>query len=208
MNHFIGIPQETGSELAHRVNCVIHNIRGNDTSRYVAIQYEFSKMVSHLFKEMENETSSLLHAAVGISGEAGELLDAVKKTWIYNKPLDVQNVIEELGDLFFYAEKILLMLGLTAEQVKLWNMYKLQHAPNARFKYGYTDKAAQIRADKTDPPFRHAILGDQFEIELTPSPAEAEITAVIVGPKVAYAGESTIPDSAKQFLDDRFSEDK
>src|SRR5574343_533576 len=97
MNHFISIPQETGTELAHRINSVIHNIRGNDTSRYVAVNYEFSKMVSHLFKEMENETSSLLHAAVGISGEAGELLDAVKKTWIYNKSLDVQNVIEELG---------------------------------------------------------------------------------------------------------------
>lgn len=37
--------------------------------------------------------------ATGVSGEAGELLDAVKKSVVYKKPLDRENVVEELGDL-------------------------------------------------------------------------------------------------------------
>jgi hypothetical protein len=36
----------------------------------------------------------MLHCVVGISGEAGELLDAVKKTWVYGKALDHDNLIE------------------------------------------------------------------------------------------------------------------
>lgn len=39
------------------------------------------------------EKTDLIHAVLGISGEAGELLDAVKKFSIYNKPLDRENVV-------------------------------------------------------------------------------------------------------------------
>lgn len=42
--------------------------------------------------------ADMLHMAVGVSGEAGELLDAVKKATIYKKPIDRENVIEELGE--------------------------------------------------------------------------------------------------------------
>jgi len=47
-------------------------------------------------------TGSLLHGAIGISGEAGELLDAVKKHVFYGKPLDVNNVKEEISDVLWY----------------------------------------------------------------------------------------------------------
>jgi NTP pyrophosphatase (non-canonical NTP hydrolase) len=44
----------------------------------------------------------LLHAAVGISGESGELLDCIKKAWAYGQPLNRENLYEELGDIAFY----------------------------------------------------------------------------------------------------------
>ena len=44
------------------------------------------------------------HMAVGIAGEAGELLDAVKKHVFYNALLNMENVIGELGDLKFYMK--------------------------------------------------------------------------------------------------------
>jgi len=81
---------------------------------------------------------------MGISGEAGELLDAVKKCTIYRKPLDVPNVLEELGDLEFYLEGLRQILGISREQVLNQNIAKL------RVRYGqkYSDKAAQDRVDK------------------------------------------------------------
>src|ERR1035437_131468 len=69
-------------------------------------QINFESMVAALVKpgdailaSLDAQDCSILHMVVGISGEAGELLDAIKKQVIYRKPLDRENVIEELGDI-------------------------------------------------------------------------------------------------------------
>ena len=67
----------------------------------------------------------LIHMAIGLSGEAGELLDAIKKPTIYRKPLDPDNVIEELGDLEFYMEGLRQALGITRQQTLEHNIAKL-----------------------------------------------------------------------------------
>ncbi len=86
----------------------------------------------------------LIHAVLGISGEAGELLDAIKKHSIYNKDLDIENVIEELGDLEFYMEQLRQALQITREETLSANYSKLRK----RYPVGYSDKHAQERLDK------------------------------------------------------------
>src|SRR5437764_1204166 len=51
--------------------------------------------------------SDLLHAILGISGEAGELVDAFKKELIYGKTLDIENLKEEAGDILWYMALLL-----------------------------------------------------------------------------------------------------
>jgi NTP pyrophosphatase (non-canonical NTP hydrolase) len=83
--------------------------------------------------------------ATGVAGEAGELLDAVKKAAIYCKPVDIDNVIEELGDLEFYMEGLRQRFGLTREECLEANISKL----SIRYKSGvYSNGQAQDRADK------------------------------------------------------------
>lgn len=84
------------------------------------------------------------HMATGVSGEAGELLDAVKKWVIYQKPLDLQNVMEELGDLEFYMEGMRQCVGLTREEVIEHNTKKLE----VRYGEKYSNQAAITRKDK------------------------------------------------------------
>jgi NTP pyrophosphatase (non-canonical NTP hydrolase) len=86
-----------------------------------------------------------IHMAIGIVGEAGELIDAIKKQAIYCKELDLTNVIEELGDLEFYMEGLRASLGITREQTLEANIAKLSKRYAS---LTYTDKAAQERADK------------------------------------------------------------
>jgi NTP pyrophosphatase (non-canonical NTP hydrolase) len=95
--------------------------------------------------ELTGEDAHLLHMAVGISGEAGELLDAVKKAAVYRKPIDRENVIEELGDLEFYMEGLRQGLGITREETLQANIAKLGERYNG---FKYSDQAAQNRADK------------------------------------------------------------
>lgn len=96
-------------------------------------------------QEIKPSDCHVLHMCLGISGEAGELVDAIKKAVIYRKPLDMENVIEELGDLEFYLEGLRQQLGVTREETINHNMEKL----GARYSSGaYSDKQAVTRADK------------------------------------------------------------
>ena len=116
----------------------------NDEKRVEVVRYD--AFVAALAKPMGSLTMDLLHGAVGVSGEAGELLDAIKKNWIYGKPLDRTNVIEELGDLRFYIQVITNALGISEQEVLQENANKL----SKRYKgIMYSDNAAIERADKS-----------------------------------------------------------
>ena len=109
---------------------------------------QLSQRVRALFKRegFNHDYDAAMHAAIGVSGEAGELLDAVKKCWAYNKPIDRDNIIEELGDLEFYMEALRRELLITRETTLQHNHDKLCK----RYSEGaYSDEAAQQRADKT-----------------------------------------------------------
>lgn len=117
-------------------------------------QPSHSEMVTNLVKPGEDilktlsgDTCNIIHMTMGISGEAGELLDAVKKYTIYNKPLDHANVIEELGDLEFYMEGLRQALCITREETLAANIAKL----GKRYKAGsYSNEAAIAREDKQE----------------------------------------------------------
>ena len=106
-----------------------------------------AKSGAAIVEELNAEQAHNLHMAVGISGEAGELLDAIKKAAIYQKPVDRQNVIEELGDLEFYMEGLRQGLGITRKETIQGNIDKLSKRYEG---FKYSNEAAQNRADKKD----------------------------------------------------------
>lgn len=95
--------------------------------------------------ELSPSDANLIHMAIGVSGEAGELLDAIKKHTIYRKPIDKENVIEELGDLEFYMEGLRQELGISREETLEGNITKLSKRYE---KLTFSNQAAQDRADK------------------------------------------------------------
>ena len=118
------------------------------------LMYEYRDFVKSRMKSMDTLQDDLLHMTLGIAGESGELVDAVKKYWAYGKPLNVNNVIEELGDLLFYIQGMLSTVTRqgalspeTLEDLMITNMDKL----SKRYPTGYSDAAAIARADKEEP---------------------------------------------------------
>lgn len=93
---------------------------------------------------MTDSKAHLLHMALGVTTDAGELGDAIKKHAIYGKPLDRENVVEEMGDLRFFMQGICQELNISEREILQHNMDKL----NKRYKKNYSDKEAQDRADK------------------------------------------------------------
>jgi len=94
--------------------------------------------------DLDGAKSHIIHMLMGITGEAGELMDAAKKHVIYNKPLDIENVIEELGDIEWYMQGLRAALHIDREDVLLYNIEKLRK----RYPDKYTDALAQARLDK------------------------------------------------------------
>jgi NTP pyrophosphatase (non-canonical NTP hydrolase) len=104
-----------------------------------------NKDFAGIASRLNNESSiRLLHGAVGIASESGEVMDAIKKHVFYGKTLDKANLKEELGDLFYYMGLIAHELGVSSEEVMQMNHDKLEK----RYPGGFTEKLAQARLDK------------------------------------------------------------
>lgn len=105
---------------------------------------DYDTHVARLFKRVGFQVD-LLHAALGVTSEAGELATTVKKHWAYLAPLDRENILEELGDLLFYVAALAQVCDFSLEQVVTHNVEKL----NKRYPSGsYSDDQALARADK------------------------------------------------------------
>ena len=118
-----------------------------------AVEIDHAMMVSRLKKDVTDIMDGLngpqvdgIHMLIGLFGEVGELTDAIKKCVIYGQPLDVENVIEELGDIEFYLEGFRQNLGITREQTLESNINKLWK----RYGNEYSDEAAKERKDKVN----------------------------------------------------------
>ena len=114
-------------------------------NEHATLVSDLKKRPEQIMEELTPIQADALHMAVGVSGEAGELLDAIKKFAVYQKPLDRTNVIEELGDIEFYLEGLRQALGISRNMTIIGNIEKLQQ----RYSKGiYSNNQAQKRADK------------------------------------------------------------
>lgn len=84
---------------------------------------------------MDPLNAKLIHYSLGLAGEAGEIVDAVKKTLRDGKPLDRVNLIEEAGDILWYLTNLLTALDSTLEDAAAANIAKL----DKRYPQGFTE---------------------------------------------------------------------
>ena len=116
------------------------------TIEYSAMVKALAKDSDQIMDDLNSYDCHLIHMIMGVCGEAGELLDAIKKSVIYRKELDMGNIIEELGDIEFYLEGLRQGLDLKREAVLNHNIAKLQ----TRYASGsFSNSEANERADKS-----------------------------------------------------------
>lgn len=119
------------------------NIGFNDLAR------KYAKPGEDILAQMTPQKCHLDHMVKGVAGEAGELVDAIKRFTMYNKDLDRSNVVEELADLRFFMAGIMVDLEITEDELLEQENRKL----GTRYSSGgYSDQQAQARADKQPVP--------------------------------------------------------
>ena len=87
--------------------------------------------------------SQLLTAALGLSAEAGEFTEVVKKIFLQGKPYNEENEFHmkrELGDIMWYVAQACMALDITIDEVLEMNVEKLSaRYPEGTFDVHYSE---------------------------------------------------------------------
>lgn len=81
--------------------------------------------------------------ALGLAGETGEVVDALKKVLYHGHTLDRDHVTEELGDVLFYVAALATMLETSLADIAEANIAKLQK----RYPEGWDPVRSQQREE-------------------------------------------------------------
>lgn len=92
---------------------------------------------------LSDQEAMLVWNAVGLTGEAGEVADVVKKTVFHRHPLDLEKLKKEIGDVLWYAAGLCSTLGISLSDVMQTNIDKLK----VRYPNGYNSHDSIHRQD-------------------------------------------------------------
>lgn len=93
-------------------------------------EYQKAAMRTNPEKDLEK---NLVNAALGLSGETGEVADLIKKWKNQGHSLDENKLIEELGDVLWYIALATDSIGYDLSDVASLNIKKLK----LRYPYGF-----------------------------------------------------------------------
>jgi NTP pyrophosphatase (non-canonical NTP hydrolase) len=72
------------------------------------------------------DTAAIFYPAMGLAGEAGEILNKLKKTLRDGTPMDALALKKELGDVLWYVAVLAEDLGISLELLAQANLEKLR----------------------------------------------------------------------------------
>ena len=85
---------------------------------------------------------NIFNAALGLTGEAGEFADLIKKINFHGHTQDTEHLIKELGDALWYIALAAQILDVNLESVMQKNIDKL----SARYPNGFSEERSKNRA--------------------------------------------------------------
>jgi NTP pyrophosphatase (non-canonical NTP hydrolase) len=83
----------------------------------------------------DGDPQQLLILALGLTGEAGEVADIVKKWAGHGVPIPTEEMLKELGDVLWYVSEIARYFGWPLSAVATQNVLKLR----ARYPDGFVE---------------------------------------------------------------------
>ena len=102
---------------------------------------EYEQAATRTLNPRLDARERLLDAAAGLAEEGGEILGLVRKHAFQSRPLEKDELREELGDALWCLTITARSAGLTLEQVAAANVAKLR----TRYPDGYSDTASRER---------------------------------------------------------------
>jgi NTP pyrophosphatase (non-canonical NTP hydrolase) len=104
---------------------------------------DYQRLAARTLSPGQSPSDRLANAALGLTGEAGEVAEHVKKHLFHGKPLDRDAVVKELGDCLWYIAALAGVVGVSLDEIGATNIDKLRR----RYPDGFSHQASNDRAE-------------------------------------------------------------
>lgn len=104
---------------------------------------EYQRLAARTIRPGRPAHDALANWALGLTGEAGEVAEHVKKHLFHGAPLDRDAVAKELGDVLWYVAALAGALDLSLGDVGARNVEKLRR----RYPDGFSEAASNGRVE-------------------------------------------------------------
>lgn len=102
-----------------------------------------NKCFNHYNETEPYNPGDLLNGALGLTGEAGEVADMVKKYIFHGHDMNRAELVKELGDCAWYLALLCTAIDISLEEVLIANIEKLRN----RYPEGFSERASINRTE-------------------------------------------------------------
>jgi len=102
---------------------------------------EYQRLAFRTMKPRRNLMTDLADYLLGLSGEAGELANTVKKMLFHGHDWDEGKIKEELGDVLWYVAAVATVIGADLSEIAAENIEKLRR----RYPDGFSVERSRAR---------------------------------------------------------------
>ena len=104
---------------------------------------EYQELAARTLGRDRTHEQQLANAALGLTGEAGEVAEVIKKHLFHATPLDQDALAKELGDCLWYIGAFATVLGLSMDDIAQRNIDKLRK----RYPEGFDTERSRNRTE-------------------------------------------------------------
>jgi len=104
---------------------------------------EYQSLAARTLGRNRTQEQLLANAALGLTGEAGETAEIIKKHLFHDTPLDRDALIKELGDCLWYIGAFATVLDVSLDEIAQRNIDKLKK----RYPAGFDPERSKNRTE-------------------------------------------------------------
>ena len=104
---------------------------------------DYQQLAARTLGRDRTHEQQLANAALGLTGEAGETAELIKKHLFHATPLDQDALVKELGDCLWYIAAFATAQGLSLDEIAQRNIDKLRK----RYPEGFDPERSRNRTE-------------------------------------------------------------
>ena len=122
---------------------------------------EYQKASYRAIQDHESKKEEVMHWAIGLGEEAGEVLSVIKHRY-YAGSFELEDLVGELGDVLWHIAALCTTCNIDLQKVAEYNIAKLNH----RYPSGHFDTDRSYARNELDKEFEQTMVARELIEEI------------------------------------------